>query len=81
MSLVTGRHYFPVEFSNPTAEAVGIDQGELVYFTLQQYFPSTTVDSVWEAIAAHILAQQEPSEEKSGAKRRDRHKKKKKKSR
>ncbi|MBB2834024.1 UNVERIFIED_ORG: transcriptional regulator with XRE-family HTH domain [Rhizobium esperanzae] len=77
VSLVTGRHYFPVEFANATAEALGIDHGELIYSTLKQYFPKAEVDAIWEAIATHILAQQEPGEEESD----DRQKKKKKKSR
>ncbi|MBY3211505.1 helix-turn-helix domain-containing protein [Rhizobium laguerreae] len=81
VSFVTGRHYFPIEFANPTAEALGIDHGELVYFSLQQYFPRATVDYVWEAIVTHVFAQQEPSEEELGDKRRDKQKKKKKKAR
>ncbi|MBY3025434.1 helix-turn-helix domain-containing protein [Rhizobium leguminosarum] len=47
VSFVTGRHYLPVEFANPTAEALGIDQGELIYSTLQQYFPKAEVDAIW----------------------------------
>ncbi|NSY16294.1 helix-turn-helix transcriptional regulator [Neorhizobium sp. AL 9.2.2] len=59
---VTGRHYFPVQFARPTADALGIDQGELIHFVLLQYFPRAEVDAIWEAIAMHVLGQQAPSE-------------------
>ncbi|MBX4954757.1 helix-turn-helix domain-containing protein [Rhizobium lentis] len=78
---VTGRHYFPVEFAKPTAEALGIDQGELIYSILLQYFPKAEVDAIWEAIAAHISEQQKTGEEESDYETREKQKKKRKKSR
>ncbi|MBX4920008.1 helix-turn-helix transcriptional regulator [Rhizobium bangladeshense] len=59
---VTGRHYFPVEFAKPTAEALAIDQGELIYSILLQYFPTTEVDAIWASIATHIFDQHKFSE-------------------
>lgn len=76
---MTGRHYFPVEFAKPTAEALGIAQGEFIYPILLQYFPKVEVDAIWEAIATHIFAQQESGEEESDDERREKQKKKKKK--
>jgi hypothetical protein len=78
---VTGRHYFPVEFAKPTAEALGIAQGELIHSILLQYFPKVEVDAIWEAIATHIFAQQESGEEGSDDERREKQKKRRKKSR
>jgi len=76
---MTGRHYFPIEFAKPTAEALGIAQGEFIYPILLQYFPKVEVDAIWEAIATHIFAQQESSEEGSDDERREKQKKKKRK--
>ncbi|SEH23567.1 helix-turn-helix transcriptional regulator [Rhizobium sp. NFR12] len=59
---VTGRHYLPVEFAKPAAEALGIDQGELIYLILLQYFPEADADAIWEAIATHVVERQEPGE-------------------
>lgn len=76
---VTGRHYFPVEFAKPTAEALGIDQGELIYSILLQYFPKAEVDAIWEAIATHIFEQQEPCDGGADDKEQEKQNKKKKK--
>lgn len=78
---VTGRHYFPVEFAKPAAEALGIALGEFIYSILLQYFLKVEVDAIWEAIATHILAQQDSGEEESDDERREKRKKKRKKSR
>ncbi len=81
---VTGRHYFPVEFVKPTAEALAIDQGKLIYNVLLQYFPVAEVDVIWEAIAKHILGQQAPTEggaDDEQQKKQNRKRKKRKKSR
>ncbi|WP_158775568.1 hypothetical protein [Rhizobium sp. H4] len=77
---MTGRHYLPVEFAKPVAEALGIAQGELIYSILLQYFPKVGVDAIWEAIATHIFAQQESGEEGLDE-RREKQKKKRTKSR
>ncbi|MGO7819667.1 helix-turn-helix transcriptional regulator [Rhizobium ruizarguesonis] len=78
---VTGRHYLPVEFAKPVAEALGIAQGELIHSILLQYFPKVEVDAIWEAIATHIFAQQESGEEGLDDERREKQKKKRTKSR
>ncbi|MGO6781235.1 helix-turn-helix domain-containing protein [Rhizobium ruizarguesonis] len=78
---VTGRHYLPVEFAKPLAEALGIAQGELIYSILLQYFPKVEVDAIWEAIATHIFAQQESGEDGLDDERREKQKKKRTKSR
>jgi cyanate lyase len=78
---VTGRHYLPVEFAKPVAEALGIAQGELIHSILLQYFPKVEVDAIGEAIATHIFAQQESGEEGSDDERREKQKKRRKKSR
>lgn len=76
---VTGRHYFPVEFAKPAAEALGIDHGELIYSVLLQYFTGAEVAAIWEAIAAHILGQQEPILNDADAEEREKRDKKRKK--
>lgn len=78
---VTGRHYIPLEHAKVIADTLGISPGELVYHMLLQYFTKVEVDGMWEAIATHILAQQELDKGETEDGRSEKKKKKKKKSR
>lgn len=54
-NLLVGRHYFPLELVKVAAEALGIEEGELAYFVLRQYFPNEAIDSTFEGIGAYAI--------------------------
>ncbi len=68
VNLLLGRNYFPLGLTKPTAEALGIDEGELTYFVLLQFHPKKDVDAAFAAICDYALSRQGETEEKSKGK-------------